>query len=145
MSEPRSGIQVLQEAGNEAHMPPAAKLLGWKLLEIEPGRAKAEFTAREDFVNPTGNIQGGLLAAMLDDSMGPAGFSLLDETQFAPTLEMKINFMRAARPGKLIGEGKVVHQTKSTFFLVGELRTEDGTLIATGTATARIVSLKPLA
>ena len=145
MSEPRSRIQILREVGQGTPIPPATALLGWKLLEIEPGRVKAEFTAREDFVNPTGNVQGGLLAAMLDDAMGPAGFSLLDETQFAPTLEFKINFMRAARPGKLIGEGRVVHQTKSTFFLAGELRTEDGTLIATGTATARIVSLEPRA
>jgi Integrase core domain len=54
--------------------PPAAQLLGWKLLEVDPERTtiKVEFQARPEFVNPVGLIQGGFLAAMLDDTLGPA-------------------------------------------------------------------------
>jgi acyl-coenzyme A thioesterase PaaI-like protein len=39
----------------------------------------------------------------------------------------------------LIGEGRVVSRGGSVAFLAGELRTEEGVLIATATATARIV------
>lgn len=119
-------------------MPPAAALLGWKALELEPGHVRIRYTARAEFGNPQGAIQGGFLAAMLDDAMGPALMTLLEADQFAPTIEIKVNFMRPARPGAIIAEGRVVHRTNSLAFLEGSLQTEDGELIATGTATARI-------
>jgi uncharacterized protein (TIGR00369 family) len=113
-------------------------MLGWKALELEPGHVRVRYTARPEFGNPKGAIQGGFLAAMLDDAMGPALFSLLAADQFAPTIEMNVNFLRLARPGPIIAEGRVVHRTRSLAFLEGTLATEDGELIATGTATARI-------
>lgn len=129
-----TGLDVLQAvADGLVETPPAASLLGWKALNLEPGN-----TAKPEFANPQGAIQGGFLAAMLDDAMGPALFTTLAADQFAPTIEMKVNFLRPARPGPLIAEGRVVHRTRSLAFLEGTLATEDGDLIATATATARI-------
>ncbi len=122
--------------------PPAADLLGFKLIEVQPesGRIRVRFEAKPEFTNPVGDIQGGFLAAMLDDTMGPALVATLENGQFAPTLELKVSFIRAARPGVLIGEGRVVSRGGSIAFLAGELTTEAGDLVATATATARIVS-----
>jgi uncharacterized protein (TIGR00369 family) len=75
---------------------------------------------------------------MLDDAMGPALFTLLEVGPPAPTIEMKVSFLRPATAGTLIGEGRVVHLTRSVAFLEGTLATEDGALIATATATARV-------
>jgi uncharacterized protein (TIGR00369 family) len=97
-----------------------------------------EFDAKSDFCNPAGAIQGGYLAAMLDDTMGPCLYATLEPGHFAPTVELTVNYIRPARPGPLVGEGRVVHN-RSLAFLAGELRTPDGQLIATATATARIV------
>ena len=136
---PVTGLDVLRAAaGGVLETPPAAALLGWKALELEPGHVRVRYTARPEFGNPQGAIQGGFLAAMLDDAMGPALFTLLGAEQFAPTIEIKVNFLRPARPGPIIAEGRVVHRTRSLAFLEGTLATEDGDLIATGTATARI-------
>ena len=54
--------------------PPAAVLLGWQLVAVdhESGTIEVSFTATEQMLNPMGNVQGGFLAAMLDDTMGPA-------------------------------------------------------------------------
>jgi uncharacterized protein (TIGR00369 family) len=61
--------------------------------------------------------------------------------QFAPTIELKVNFVRPANiGGALIGSGRVVARTKSIAFLAGELHDEAGQLIATASATARIVT-----
>ncbi|HET8944853.1 MAG TPA: PaaI family thioesterase [Dehalococcoidia bacterium] len=134
-----TGLDVMRAvAEGVVETPPAAALLGWKALELEPGHVRVRYTARPEFGNPQGAIQGGFLAAMLDDAMGPALVTLLGAEQFAPTIELKVNFMRPARPGPIIAEGRVVHRTRSLAFLEGTLRTEDGELIATGTATARI-------
>jgi uncharacterized protein (TIGR00369 family) len=143
---PITGLDVLRAVNeNLIEAPPAAALLGWKALELEPGRVKVRYTARAEFGNPQGAIQGGFLAAMLDDAMGPALFTTLHSDQFAPTVEMKVNYLRPARPGPIIAEGRVVHRTRSLAFLEGTLATEDGDLIATGSATARIVAtMRPI-
>lgn len=136
---PVTGLDVLRAASEGVlETPPAAALLGWKALELERGHVRVRYTARPEFGNPRGAIQGGFLAAMLDDAMGPALFTLLGSDQFAPTIEIKVNFLRPARPGPIVAEGRVVHRTRSLAFLEGTLASEDGELIATGTATARI-------
>jgi acyl-coenzyme A thioesterase PaaI-like protein len=57
-----------------APLPPAAVTLGWELVSVSPedGTIEVAFTASEAFLNPAGFIQGGFLAAMLDDTLGPA-------------------------------------------------------------------------
>lgn len=123
-------------------MPPAARLLGCKVLEAEPGsgRIRMQFEASEDFTNPLGHVQGGFVAAMLDDTMGPALATTLESAdEFGPTLELKVNFLRPAVPGTLVATGEVVHRGNSVAFLRGELRDADGELLATASATARIV------
>ncbi len=141
MNELRKGIDVLQDAiAGAGPLPPCSALLGWRALHIEPGHVRVEYTARDEFCNPMGHVQGGFLAAMLDDAMGPALFTLLDEGQAAPTLEMKVSFLRPARPGVIIAEGGVLQRTRGVAFLEGVLAAEDGTLLATATATARIMT-----
>jgi acyl-coenzyme A thioesterase PaaI-like protein len=68
--------------------PPAAQTLGWQLEEIDPdaGTAQIRFDARVEFTNPVGAVQGGFLAAMLDDTMGPALVATLEPAEFAPPL-----------------------------------------------------------
>ena len=81
-----------------APMPPVARLLGWTLLSIDPGRGeiRVRFEARTDFLNPAGTVQGGILSAMLDDTMGPAAVALLGGNRFTQTLELKTSFYRPA-------------------------------------------------
>jgi uncharacterized protein (TIGR00369 family) len=122
--------------------PAAATTLGWELRAVDPdhGTIEVGFTASPAFLNPVGNVQGGFLAAMLDDTLGPALVATLGPGQFAPTLELKVNFLRPARPGPLVGRGRVVHRGGTIAFLEGSLADESGALVATATATARIVS-----
>jgi uncharacterized protein (TIGR00369 family) len=102
-----------------------------------------QFEATEAFTNPMGNVQGGLLAAMLDDTLGPALATTFAADEFAPTLELKVSFVRPARPGTLFGTGWVVHRGGSVAFLQGELHDAKGNLLATASATARLIQLEP--
>jgi uncharacterized protein (TIGR00369 family) len=122
-------------------LPPAAATLGWAVCWVAPERGEIEirFDARDTFVNPMGKVQGGFLAAMLDDTMGPALVATLPAGQFPVTLELKTSFLRPASPGRIIGTGRVVHRGGSIAFLAGELRDETGDVLATGTATVRII------
>lgn len=121
--------------------PPAAQLLGWELVSIAPEKGEIElaFLARPEFLNPAGTVQGGILCAMLDDTMGPAASALLEGKSFAQTLELKTSFFRPARPGRILASGKVTHRGRDILFLEGRLTDPEGRLLAAATATARIV------
>lgn len=123
--------------------PPAAHLLGWQMEEYDATTStiRISFEAGHQFTNPMGVVQGGFLAAMLDDTLGPALMAELAAGEFAPTLELKVSFLRAARPGRLIGTGRVVHRGGTIAFLDGTLRDSDDVLLATATATARIIRI----
>ncbi len=141
MTGVRTGLDVLREAAaGKEPLPPCSELLGWQALSLEPGHVRVRFSAGPELCNPMGSVQGGFLAAMLDDAMGPALFSLLEEGSFAPTLEMKVSYLRPARPGALVAEGRVAHRSRGVAFLEGTLMNEAGDVLATATATARIVA-----
>jgi molybdopterin converting factor subunit 1 len=122
--------------------PPYSKLLGSRPLDAEPGHVRMEFEASDQMLNPAGSVQGGFLTAMLDETMGPATISMLEPGFVVPTLELKVNFLRPARPGRLVVDARVVHLGKSVVFMESSLVGDDGSLIATATATARIVPIK---
>jgi len=123
-----------------APLPPAAVTLGWTLVAVSPeeGTIEVAFTATEAFVNPAGFIQGGFLAAMLDDTLGPALVAGLEPGDFAPTTDLHVQFLRPARPGRLTGRGRVVRRGREVGFLAGELLDADGAVVAVGTATVQI-------
>ena len=83
--------------------PPCAKTLGIEFAAIdgERGTAEVKFEAKPEFLNPAGNVQGGFLAAMLDDTMGPALTATLDAGEFAPTVNLNVQFHRPAKVGSL--------------------------------------------
>jgi uncharacterized protein (TIGR00369 family) len=131
-------------AGRAAR-PPAADTLGWQLIAVDPdeGTIEVAFRATEQFLNPVGVVQGGFLAAMLDDTLGPALVATLGPGEFAPTTDLHVQFLRPARPGRLVGRGRIVRRGGGVGFLAGELVDETGAVVATATATAVIRALEP--
>lgn len=122
--------------------PPVAAVLGWQLVSVDPeaGTIEVSFRATDQFLNPFGVVQGGLLAAMLDDTLGPALVATLDPGQFAPTTDLHVQFLRPARPGRLVGRARIVRKGTDVAFLAGDLVDPTGTVVATATATAQIRS-----
>jgi uncharacterized protein (TIGR00369 family) len=122
-------------------MPPCAKLLGWHMIEADPeqGRVRIGFEGRPEFCNPAGFIQGGLLSAMLDDTMGPAVLIHTSGAAYTATISLNVNFLSPARVGKLIGEARVSQVGKTVAFVEAKLTDEQGTVVATATSTARVV------
>ncbi|WP_444944838.1 PaaI family thioesterase [Microbulbifer sp. ZKSA006] len=120
-------------------IPEGAQTLGFELINYsrETMEMKARFYAGESFLNPAGTIQGGFLCAMLDDVMGAALVFSLSVGQFAPTLELKTQFIRPAMIGSVEGIGRVVSKGAAVCYLEGELY-QKNKLIARATATALI-------
>jgi uncharacterized protein (TIGR00369 family) len=129
-----------------AHRKPSAAsdYLGLELLGVskEAGMAEMMFHATDRLCNKWGGVQGGMVAAMLDDAMAFAIGLNLDWGQISPTLEIKVSMMSPVRPGPVYALGRVLRRGRSVGFVDGELRDSEGTLLATGSTTANFVTLK---
>ncbi|WP_298915742.1 PaaI family thioesterase [uncultured Algimonas sp.] len=123
--------------------PPAAETLGWELIAVDPkaGTIELAFDAKPAFCNPTGHVQGGFLAAMLDDTMGPALFAMTDGKRFGSTIDLHVHYLRAVKPGRVTTKGRVVKLGARVAFLQGDLFDADGRLAATATASASLGDL----
>ena len=132
---------MIKTALDDFPMPPSAKLLGWRLLDSRPwdGWLKVGFDGRAEFCNPAGFIQGGILSAMLDDTMGPAVFVTSDGRFYTTTISLTVNFIAPARPGSLVAEAQVIQIGKTVAFMEGKLMADDGTVLATASTTARLI------
>jgi uncharacterized protein (TIGR00369 family) len=115
--------------------PPCWNLFDARAIIMEPGHAVIEFRTEPAHENPFGYVQGGLLAAMIDNCIGPAVFLLVPDRQMS-TIEMKLNYLAPARPGDLLrGEAQVVKHGRTTAYVEISLTAEDGTLVAKASAT----------
>lgn len=123
--------------------PPCARLLGLDIMEAKPdeGLVKIAFTARPEFCNAAGNVQGGFLTAMLDDCMGPAILIASDAQVFPSTIDLNAQFLAPAKPGPLIGTGRVVQLGRTIGFVEAELVDAAGTTVARARASVRLTAL----
>ncbi|MEZ0122988.1 MAG: PaaI family thioesterase [Candidatus Reddybacter sp.] len=125
-----------------APLAPCSKLLGMTVIEIAPqgGRMKFQYQPTAAMCNPMGFVQGGFVTAMLDDVMAPTLLSTCTPDTSIPTLEIKTTFIKGLKPGSVIAEGWIVKKTRSVAFMAAEITATDGELLATASATFRLIT-----
>jgi len=111
--------------------PPTYEYLNAETLEESPGRVRCRFRPTEAMTNPWGAVQGGILAAFFDDTMGPAVFSIANGRGFT-TVSLNVTYLRAAKPGEpVVCEATVVKHGRTQAYAEATLtRGSDGELLA---------------
>ncbi|MES2441673.1 MAG: PaaI family thioesterase [Pseudomonadota bacterium] len=122
--------------------PPSGLLLGWEVraVDAEAQTIETGFSLDARFTNPGGAIQGGFVAAMLDDTQGPCLFAASEGAIYAPTIDFHIVCLKPARPGRFIGKARVVSLGKTIAVTEAELFDEADALIARGTFIGRVMA-----
>jgi uncharacterized protein (TIGR00369 family) len=126
-----------QKAGFNIHVP-FVEHLGVRILEKGDGTVRLRLEPRPELTNSWGSVHGGVLMTLLDVALASAGRSLDENCNGALTVEMKVNFIAAAQ-GPVLGEGRAMRAGRSLIFSEGELRSEDGTLLAKATGTFKLL------
>ena len=131
---------MIATALDRIQLPPWMGLFGWHLIDARPGDGwiRVGFDGKREFCNAAGFVQGGIQSAMLDGTMG-AGFVMTDGKLYSPTISMTVNFMAQAKTGPITSEAKVTQLGKSIAFVEGRLTADDGMLLATASASTRLV------
>src|SRR3954468_24175142 len=119
----------------EAPPPPIGRLLGLVLTAIESGRAVFEMEIDERHHNPMGTLHGGVYCDLADAAMGYAYAATLTEGESFTTVELKINFLRAVRRGRMIAEGRVVKAGSALGYVECDVTDEAGKLVARAAST----------
>jgi len=117
------------------------RLVGLDMKAIEPGRAVFELRADERHHNPMGTLHGGVYCDLADAAMGYAYASTLAEGETFTTVELKINFLRAVRQGRLTAEARVVKAGSALGYVECNVIDHAGKLVARVSSTC--MKLRP--
>lgn len=115
--------------------PPTFEYLNGEVLDQAPGRVRCRFRPTEEMTNPWGAVQGGILAAFFDDTMGPAVVSVACGRGFT-TVSLNVSYLRVARPGEPVAcEAVVVKHGRTQAYVEATLtRESDSAVLARATA-----------
>ncbi len=111
---------------------PFHQWLGLKVLRVGAGEIEIRATWREEWVvNPDRRYtHGGILAALVDLT---ADWALVSKTgRGVPTIDMRIDYHRAALPGDLTARGKLVKWGSQYAVSEAQVFDQDGVLVASG-------------
>ncbi len=129
--------EMLARFQNSKKRPPCTETVGMRLVHVDQKQMTARYTfeAKRGFANPTVAIQGGFIAAMLDEAMSATAVIASNVTMNAPTLEMKVSFLRPLFVGSATAEARILKWGKSTCFIEADLFDPNGNLVARASAT----------
>jgi uncharacterized protein (TIGR00369 family) len=138
-----SGLEYVSAiAAGELPPPPIAELLGFEIVEAEPGRAVFAVQPAEWMYNPIGMVHGGVAATLLDSCMGCAVHTTLPAGVGYTTTDLQVRYIRAMghATGRVLAEGRIVHAGRRTATAEGRMFVEaDETLIAHASTGAAIL------
>jgi uncharacterized protein (TIGR00369 family) len=124
----------------------AMRLIGARLLELQPGYCAIELPYREDLTQQHGYVHAGIVSAIVDSAGGYAGFSLFPGDASVLTVEYKVNLLAPAFGERLVAEARVVKPGRTLAITRGEVYAEAAgkrTLCALMQQTLMVMSGKP--
>lgn len=97
------------------------------------GCARAGLTIGDAHLNSQGILHGGMIATLLDVACGNTASARFDREAHPPvlTLSLNISYVAGASGGRVTATGRYTGGGRNLAYVSGELRAEDGALLAT--------------
>lgn len=142
MNEPY-GVKALPDLYKEWALTGMVANIGTRLVEVKAGSIVLEgnLTA-EAHGFPTGRgliIHGGAIATLADEALASAAFTLAEEGETTTTADLKVDYYRPCRPGRLIAHASVRHRTRRLAFCEASVEQEGGEVVAEARAVIAYV------
>ena len=132
------------EAGIRARLArnPFIKFIGITVPQLGRGYARFVLPFKPELANSIGLLQGGAIAALADEAVAFALYSLAKKGETINTVEMKINFLAAVKEGEVTAVARISKRGRT--ISLGEFEVRQGDrLVAKGLCT--YIHLKPRA
>jgi uncharacterized protein (TIGR00369 family) len=123
-------------------VPPAAALIGMQVERVTDDEVVFSLEPQEFHYNPAGTVHGGVITTLADTAMTTAIIARLPAGKWAPTLEVKVNFIRpiTEATGRVFCAGRVIHVGSTTAVAESRVVDADGKLYAHATTTSAIAA-----
>ena len=115
------------------------KELGISFDEITPGESHLSLKIRDEHLNLSGTVHGGVTFSLVDTSMGMALFRMLDKDQICVTAEIKIHYLAPVAGGTIYANGEVLNRGRRLGILECHVRDDQQQLVAIGLGTFTIL------
>lgn len=112
-----------------------------EVLSSSNGTANVKCNVFESILNSSGTVHGGVLATLIDTSIGNAILSTLDSNQSTVTVDLNIKYIKPARGDALLAKASLSHKGGKLVFGSSEIF-DDNNLVAIGSATFMILNKK---
>lgn len=115
-----------------------------QLEHIEKGIAEISVVIRAEMCNPFGNIHGGMMALVIDETIGWAVVSLEAKSHYT-SVTLNLDFLYAASKGERItAKAEVIRQGKKVIYMETSVHNENGILLARSTSNLVVTGMKPV-
>jgi uncharacterized protein (TIGR00369 family) len=128
---------------------PFFKLIGYELLDIAPGSARARIALRPDLCNPNGVMHGGVIATLMDISITQA-MLMTDEYQAVrdtrgsmTSVDLRVRYLRPISAGFATCEAHVPHLGKRVGHASAVVKNDQGKEVALGESMLLITIGEP--
>jgi len=111
---------------------PYYKHIGMRVVEFTDRGSVMEMTVIPEHKNIWGTMHGGAISSLVDSSCGTAIGPFLGPAEAVVTLDLRVQFLRPVREGRLIAHGRVAHRTQRYIIAECEVFDEDHNLVARG-------------
>jgi uncharacterized protein (TIGR00369 family) len=137
------GVTALPEMYKEWASTGMVANIGTRIVEVGFGKLVLEGNmSAEAHGFPTSRgpiVHGGAVATLADECLASVAFTQADEGETTVTADLKVDFLRPARPGRLIARGTVRHRTRRLAFCEATVEGEDGEIVAEARAVIAYV------
>jgi len=115
MTKPVEPLAPEQEAAIRARLAanPFIKFVGIQAPQLGVGYARFVLPFKGELANSIGLLQGGMIAALADEVVAFALYSLVKEGETINTVEMKINFLGAVKEGEVESEARITKRGRT--------------------------------
>jgi acyl-CoA thioesterase len=114
---------------------PFTEWMGVEYLVDESGLRRLALTLGPSHMSRANRVHGGVLFSLLDTALGGAVVNALPAGKGCATLELKINYFRPIQLGRVTAEGRLVNLSRSIAYAEGEVRNEEGKVLAKASGT----------
>lgn len=143
MSEEHWGVRTLVELYKEWSKSGMVANIGTRIVEVGYGTLTLEgnMTAEaHGFSTSRGPIvHGGAVATLADEALASVAFTVAEEGETTVTADLKVDFLRPARPGRLVARATVRHRTRRLAFCEAVVEQDRGHIVAEARAVIAYV------
>jgi len=110
------------------------ELIGLVINRREDGTCTSEMQLDRRHLSIAARVHGGVLASMLDTTLGGAVFAGIPKGKGCATVSFNVHFFRPVTAGRLTCAARMENLTRRTAYATGEIHDDRGRLIAAATA-----------